>query len=1048
MSTKRIIDLQTASTLGSDDYVMIDSATSGTKKYAISELKTAIEDVEDGSGISAGAIGTEALDDGAVTNAKLGALSVGTSNLQNGAVTLAKIASGSEATTSASGLMSSTDKAKLDAFGAASTYALKTEIAGAYIYRGSVANEAALPVTGQKVGDVYNIIAASSYGQAGANVAWNGSDWDALGETFDIGNGTVTTGKIADLNVTEGKLANSAVTTNKIADGNVTTAKIADANVTTGKLANLGVTTGKIANSAVTSDKIASNAVITEKITDGAITANKLDANAVTTAKINNLAVTTDKLGSESVTSAKLASNSVTTAKIVDSAVTEGKLANSAVTTNKINNSAVTTAKIADSNVTTAKIADSNVTTAKIADLNVTEGKLANSAVTTNKLNNSAVTTAKIADANVTTAKLADLNVTTGKLANAAVTTDKVADGAITRNKLNEEVTDELDFKADVDGYYTDMTVGAADNLTGRGDATTAEFLYRTAGGTADIETGQAVAKSIKGNTLVWNQLVQNGNFSSSDKWSLSGGTRTTENNIVTIITSANYATLGQTLQAAASVILGHKYLFSYEIKTDSSVQAYVAASEISKRMVLNTGSLYYGNWCKRAAILECQETYSSGISFQSPNGSEGNTIQLANVQLFDLTQMFGSGNEPSTVAEFEALFPLPYYEYDAGSLLSVNMEGIETVGFNQWDEEWENKGIDPSNGAIITDNTKIVSKNLIPVFPSTMYYCKSPNVATYAFWYDANGDYLGFLVTSIQNATFQTPANCHYMRVRVGDSTHPATTYNHDICINLSWSGRRNGEYEPYWSSQRLIDVTTYFPDGMRSTALDVYDELTATEAIQMVGTFVVDGVNYKAIYLNSGTGDSSGINRYAINTPANVVTSGAGTRLKGAPYTWTGSSRAVSATQWKDGDAFFWRENTSNPWVLFLCKSGFSSLAEFNAWLQANPQTFTYRATPTITPIDPPLNLSYRVDDFGTERVMVPEDERSAPPVLDIAYGLNVVDFVRRAPSEYISHASFQQFCIALQTKLGIVITETWDDTDNRYEYSIADAPSSNEG
>lgn len=90
------------------------------------------------------------------------------------------------ATPSANGLMSSTDKAKLDAFGNASSYALKSDISSMYKYKGSVATASALPSSDQEVGDVYNIIAASIYGGAGMNVVWTGSDWDALGEVLSI----------------------------------------------------------------------------------------------------------------------------------------------------------------------------------------------------------------------------------------------------------------------------------------------------------------------------------------------------------------------------------------------------------------------------------------------------------------------------------------------------------------------------------------------------------------------------------------------------------------------------------------------------------------------------------------------------------------------------------------------------------------------------------------------------------------------------------------------------------------------------------------------
>ena len=84
------------------------------------------------------------------------------------------------------------NRATADASGnnIADTYAKKTDIAGIYKYVDSVANEAALPTTGQHTGDVYNIETASSYGAPGANVAWNDAtkSWDTLGEVFNITN--------------------------------------------------------------------------------------------------------------------------------------------------------------------------------------------------------------------------------------------------------------------------------------------------------------------------------------------------------------------------------------------------------------------------------------------------------------------------------------------------------------------------------------------------------------------------------------------------------------------------------------------------------------------------------------------------------------------------------------------------------------------------------------------------------------------------------------------------------------------------------------------
>ena len=85
----------------------------------------------------------------------------------------------SAATTSAAGLMSAADKSKLDGFGAASTYALKSDITNVYKYKGSVAATADLPASAT-AGDVYNVEAD------GMNYGWTGSAWDALGASFTI----------------------------------------------------------------------------------------------------------------------------------------------------------------------------------------------------------------------------------------------------------------------------------------------------------------------------------------------------------------------------------------------------------------------------------------------------------------------------------------------------------------------------------------------------------------------------------------------------------------------------------------------------------------------------------------------------------------------------------------------------------------------------------------------------------------------------------------------------------------------------------------------
>lgn len=84
------------------------------------------------------------------------------------------------------GLMSASDKTKLDALPSnstlESTYAKKSDITGVYRPKGSVADASKLPTSDQQSGDVWFIEADSAFGPAGTNVVWTSDGkWDNLG---------------------------------------------------------------------------------------------------------------------------------------------------------------------------------------------------------------------------------------------------------------------------------------------------------------------------------------------------------------------------------------------------------------------------------------------------------------------------------------------------------------------------------------------------------------------------------------------------------------------------------------------------------------------------------------------------------------------------------------------------------------------------------------------------------------------------------------------------------------------------------------------------
>lgn len=130
-------------------------------------------------------------------------------------------------------------------------------VASVYKYKGSVANQAALPKSGQITGDVYNVE------DTGDNFAWDGTKWDKLAGTVDLSaylttaNASTTylskteasteylgkTAKAASATTAESLSANRTISLTGDVTGSVATNLGSNASITT-TLANSGATAG------------------------------------------------------------------------------------------------------------------------------------------------------------------------------------------------------------------------------------------------------------------------------------------------------------------------------------------------------------------------------------------------------------------------------------------------------------------------------------------------------------------------------------------------------------------------------------------------------------------------------------------------------------------------------------------------------------------------------------------------------------------------------------------------------------------------------------
>lgn len=519
---------------------------------------------------------------------------------------------------------------------------------------------------------------------------------------------------------------------------------------------------------------------------------------------------------------------------------------------------------------------------------------------------------------------------------------------------------------AQIDGSYALMNVGTADNLKGRASsAVSADFTFRTSGGSADIGNPQATIKSIHGNTLVWNQIV--------------GAIVPTSINDLTVSFVGGVLTVTGTASANTNIKLidsddfvnGHKYLVS-GVPSGGSSSTYGAYWS-------NSGMFY----------SDAIQTYNSRGSFNIRVLS-GTTVNISCIpQVFDLTKIYGSGNEPTTIAAFKAMFQLPYYAYDAGSLLHFNGTGLKTVGFNQWDEQIESGEYNAATGEKQASADYLRCVNKVRIFPNTVYYLKSP-LALSAYYYDAAGSKIGTGSPTLNaNRTFTTPSGAYYMTFAFNKNTYGGTTYKNDICINLSWSGYRNGEYEAYWASTLALPIATYFATGMKSAGT-AYDELTAKKAIQRIGVVdlgTLDWENYlgtTGVFRANVTGIKGST---SATTKANIICVSYSTdTIQNVSSSIVNKTVAVNV----DGSRIYIYDNSFT-----------TDAAAFKSAVSGVMLAYEM-ATPVETDVD--LALTYLVDDFGTEQLLPENDDEPTTSPFDgtIHYAMNAVDAIRNMPNK----------------------------------------------
>lgn len=379
--------------------------------------------------------------------------------------------------------------------------------------------------------------------------------------------------------------------------------------------------------------------------------------------------------------------------------------------------------------------------------------------------------------------------------------------------------------------YYNGKWINTADDLGDLIEILPSEFIFRPTADIYSVKDGLAIVKSIKGNTLVWNQLFKLDFTDIQDFWCVSRS-------------------------SGKNFPINHKIFVKFKVDI-------LKVFDQDIRVGLSNGNNFYGSTASISSlngntgtvkvILISNNSSNKDVVIYSPSHDtsvgENIIIDSNSINTFDLTQMFGEGNEPTSVEEFEKLYSHLPTDYNEGSLLNLNADSIKSIGFNQWDEEWEVGLYSTSTGLPTVGTNSIRSKNKIKCIGGASYYiyCNYNSLNNVEFcFYDDNFNFIAYKYGKNEVITF--PQNASYFVLFVYQY---GTTYNNDICINLSHNGERDGEYQSYEEHIVNLPIKDYFPDGMKS-ASTAYDEIVLDKnigkykAIQRIGSVDMGTLNW----------------------------------------------------------------------------------------------------------------------------------------------------------------------------------------------------------
>lgn len=566
-----------------------------------------------------------------------------------------------------------------------------------------------------------------------------------------------------------------------------------------------------------------------------------------------------------------------------------------------------------------------------------------------------------------------------------------LAEGVSTTiGQVSEQLGAEIETKADKEGYYPAMSVGMADNLVGRGDVQDAHINFRPSAGADNITDGAARIERIKGNSVVWNQLIENADFRNGTSGWINNNTRLTMNDDGSMRIT-NHLGNSQGINQNIAIPANRKILIIADFRrsslTKSSFTVYMHKAD---GYDMSHSSAYSDvTRTKKTLIIESTAIIDQILIYPFITGEVGSYTDIYSCVAIDLTKEFGAGNEPTTYEEYLQRKPMNIadeFAYNEGELIDMKVNSLVSVSDNAFDYT---KGYARVMGGYKYD----ITANAGATLEVSFYADGEDDNEEREIAPDSDGKYT-FPANGIcyVNGDFASQSDVCVCLNHSYDKPHPA--YQQEVKdLGWIWEIQDKDGNRLLENGMRDIPKTTYSTRGVCDEIL--YNPTTKKwVAIKRIGR--VEGLQWSlTTYPNTFAiridGDKS---------PNDSISYAQ--RRDGIRSNKYGISYSLNCNVMDDKTMLHYDKVTSG-YSIFIKDTAYATAAEFN---EANKDLVIYYelAEPIVVEIEGSenWNLDYLVWDFGTEEAIVPNNVPSAPFRADINYEPNAVDDLRWAVAE----------------------------------------------